>query len=130
MSIEKAIFEEIKNDEELGDLLREEEGRYNLYPLEIPTDVMPTKAIKYSEVTTTETYPMAGSSVFQFTCIAGSYEDAQELARNVIRVFNNRKFWKIGGDYFVNYTKFETKTSFRNTETGNVIVPVEVFIKY
>lgn len=127
--IDKAIVEEIKNDPELASLLQGE-TEFKLYPIAIPEGINPEMAIVYSDTLTSNTYPNAETSLYDFKCIAKKYSDSLKLANLVKELFNDKKNNNLGGILTVTYTKFENKTSLFDEDDKNYITVVEILINY
>lgn len=128
--IGKAIYKEITEDTELSNLLDNGEGGFHLYPVAIPEEVYPEKAIIYSDITTSNTYPNAETSSYEFLCVADTYKNSRELANEIKRLFNDKRNNNLGGIKTVTYTKFDIMNSFYDDKGKKFITAIEIFIKY
>ena len=128
--MEEGIFEEIKADTILSAKISAGDGRYHIYPLHIPDGVMPSKALTYTEIDQSLTYPLVRSSTVQISCIADTLTEARGMADDINRIFNDKLEMKLGGVFAIKYMKFIGRSSLYDTDSKKYIYPVELFIKF
>lgn len=127
--LEEAIFNEITGDSVLATKLQNGSS-YNVYPSVVPTGVLPNRAIAYTEITQSLTYPLVRTSLFQFNCFAPTALQAIDLANDLDRIFNDLSETMLGGVKGVKYVKFVNRTMLFNAESGIHQCVVELMFKY
>lgn len=130
MQIEEALYNELSSDSIAAPKLAAGNGQYHLYPLRVPEGVLPERAITYTEIDQTLTYPTVRTSIYQLSCIAKTFADARALADDVDRIFNHRYETMLGGVAPVKYVKFQGRSQLRDNDSKLYIIPVELLIKY
>jgi len=127
--LEQAIYNEIKNDATLANKVKDG-AIYHIYPLRVPDNTQFTKALVYAEITQNLVYPLARTSIMQINCIASTFDDAVDLAKDVDRIFNDKAEYSMGGQLAVNYTKFNGRNTLYDPEARMYVIGVEIKIKF
>lgn len=128
--LEQAIFNEITQDVTLGGKLDAGGGRFHVYPLHVPEGVLPERAITYNEIDQSLTYPLVRSSLFQISCFAKTFAEAEAMADDIDRIFNDRSEDMLGGVQGVKYVKFQGRSSLFDTDAKLYVFAVELLFKY
>ena len=127
--LEQAIVNEIKNDATLSAKLQSG-SIYHIYPLVVPEGVLPDRAIAYTEIDQSLTYPILRTSLFQISCFASTFADSIDLADDVDRIFNDLSEYMLGGIKGVKYVKFVGKSSLHDANSKIYQCVVELSFKY
>lgn len=127
--LEQAIFNEITGDATLAAKLQSG-SIYHIYPLFVPQGVLPARAITYTEIDQSLTYPLLRTSLIQFNCFASTFAQAIDLADDLDRIFNDLREVSLGGVQGVKYAKFQGRSTLYNTDAKVHQCVVEILFKY
>ena len=128
--LEEGIVAHIKADSGLATKLDAGGGRHHIYPLLVPDGVTIDKALTYTEIDQSLTYPLVRSSLIQINCIAKTFADARDLANDIDILFNDFNKEKLGGVFWIEYVKFNGRSNFYDADAKLYIFSVELFIKF
>lgn len=127
--LEQAIFNEITADTTLAPKLQSG-SKYHVYPLFVPEGVLPDRAIAYTEIDQSLTYPILRTSLFQISCFAKTFAESIDLADDIDRIFNDLSEYNLGGVKGVTYVKFQGRSNLYDTDAKLYQCIVELLFKY